>query len=456
MAGIGFELRKLLKRDSYIGLVQAYGYAGLISSGPWVLSILGLVAIGLISLNASVSEGMITQFQVSVTYLIMSTLIGTGFVQLAFTRWVSDRMFELNLDAILPNFAGVMLVVNTVGGVLSMVLAFTAFRDESVLYRVLMCAGFVTMSLVWVATIFMSGLKFFKTIVGLFAMGYTLSVLLAYLMRGWGLEGLLAGYIAGQFLMLIGMMFIVVRSFPMPRMISFDCFKPGAMYPTLIWVGALFNFGIWADKIVFWIYPDTSMNVIGPLRASVIYDLPVFLAYLSIIPGMAVFLVRFETDFVEWYDKFYGAVRKGGSLEQIAQMRDGMVDAIRQGLFEIIKVQTLSVLIVVVFAPTIFDKLQISQLYLPLFYVQAVSASLQVALLAMMNVFFYLDKRLLVLVVVGVLSVLNIVFSVATLYLGAVFYGYGFALALLCTLVLSLLMLERKLARLEYETFMLQ
>ncbi len=456
MAGIGFELRKLLKRDSYIGLVQAYAYAGLISSGPWVLSILGLVAIGIISLNVVVPDLLITQFQVSVTYLIMTSLIGTGFVQLGFTRWVSDRLFELNRDVILPNFAGVMLVTNTVGGIFALVLAFTVFRQESILYRALMCGGFVTMSLVWVATIFMSGLKFYKTIVALFGFGYTLSVMLAFALRPWGLEGLLAGYIGGQFLMLVGMMFIVIRSFPAPRMIGFECFQRGAMYPTLIWVGALFNFGIWADKMVFWIYPATSVAVIGPLRASVIYDLPVFLAYLTIIPGMAVFLVRFETDFVEWYDKFFGAVRKGGSLQEIAEMRDGMVDAIRQGLFEIIKVQTLSVLIMVVFAPSIFDKLQISQLYLPLFYVDAVAASLQVALLAMMNVFFYLDKRFIVLVLVGMLSVLNIGFTIATLYMGAAFYGYGFALALLITLVTSLVMLERKLSRLEYETFMLQ
>ena len=38
MAGIGFELRKLLRKDSLLGLVQAYAYAGVIGSGPWVLS----------------------------------------------------------------------------------------------------------------------------------------------------------------------------------------------------------------------------------------------------------------------------------------------------------------------------------------------------------------------------------------------------------------------------------
>ena len=49
MAGIGFELRKLLKKDTLLGLLQAYTFAGIIGSGPWVLSILGILIIGLLS-----------------------------------------------------------------------------------------------------------------------------------------------------------------------------------------------------------------------------------------------------------------------------------------------------------------------------------------------------------------------------------------------------------------------
>ena len=456
MAGIGFEIRKILNRDSYFSLVRAYAYAGLISSGPWVLSILGLVAIGLLAVNINMPTVLISQFQVSVTYLTMASLILTGVMQLSFTRWVSDQLYAKRDDDIVPNFAGVLLVTNVVAGTLAMVLVFVSFRQESVIYRMLMVAGFVTMCDIWIATIFMSGLKFYKTIVMLFGGGYAISVALAFALRGDGLEGLLAGYVVGQFMMLTGMVFIILRSFPAERLIAFDCFKRGAMYPSLMAVGVLFNFAIWADKIVFWVAEQTSNAVIGPLRASVIYDMPVFLAYLGIIPGMAVFLVRFETDFVDWYDRFYNAVRDGGSLEEIARMRDAMVATVRQGLFDIIKIQTLSVLLLVVFAPTIFKKLSISPLYLPLFYVDAVGASLQVALLAVMNVFFYLDKRREVLITVTLLSLLNIGLSVLSLRLGVAYYGYGFALAMLITVVFALRMLEYKLGRLEYETFMLQ
>ena len=53
---------------------------------------------------------LVTQFQTSVTYMVAGSLILTGLVQLAFTRFVSDRLFEKRKDAILPNLHGLMLV----------------------------------------------------------------------------------------------------------------------------------------------------------------------------------------------------------------------------------------------------------------------------------------------------------------------------------------------------------
>ena len=54
------------------------------------------------------------------------------------------------------------------------------------------------------------------------------------------------------------------------------------------------------------------------------------------------------------------------------------------------------------------------------------------------------------------LVVLNVLLTGVSLYLGAAFYGYGFALAMLLTMCTGLHLLNRELARLEYRTFMLQ
>ena len=133
MAGIGFELRKLLQRDSYFSLLRAYAYAGVISAGPWVLSIIGLAVIGVVSVKTVLPTQLVTQFQVSVTYLIAASLIITGVVQLAFTRWVSDQLYVRKNDIIVPNLAGVLLVTNVVAGTLAVALVFLEFRNESAL-----------------------------------------------------------------------------------------------------------------------------------------------------------------------------------------------------------------------------------------------------------------------------------------------------------------------------------
>lgn len=457
MAGIGFELRKLLRKNTLVGLVEAYAYAGIIGSGPWVFSIIGILLIGLFSASVVVPSSLVTQFQTSVTYLVASSLILTGLVQLAFTRFISDRLFEKKRDLILPNLHGLMLVVVTFASVFGTVCLFFLLPELGLIYRLLMLAGFVLMCGVWVLTILLSGMKRYKAIVVLFGIAYTLIVLSALWLRAYGLEGLLGGFVFGNFILLAGMWGMTVKEFSLQKtLISFEFAQRKLLYPSLIAIGLLYNLGIWIDKFMFWYFPPTSDAIIGHLRASLIYDLPVFLSYLSIIPGMAVFLVRIETDFVEYYDKFYDAVREGGSLEYIESMRDEMVYSIQQGLSEIAKIQTLAVLITFVAGPAVLRTLDISELYLPLLYVQVIGAGLQVGLMAILNVFFYLDQRKLVLLLCIEFVVLNVALTALTLWFGAALYGYGFTVAVLITLCTGLVMLSRQLNQLEYETFMLQ
>jgi uncharacterized membrane protein len=456
MAGIGFELRKLLERDSLTGLAQAYAYAAVISSGPWVLSIIGILFVGFMSASAVTPAFWITQFQVSVTYLIAGSLILTGPVQLAFTRFVADRLFEKQKEAVLPNFNGMLLLVIAGAGVVALPAVLFLFPGESVAYRLLMLSGFVLLSGIWVATLLLSGLKQYKQIVGMYALGYGIVMVAATMLKTLGLEGLLFGFVLGHFVMFAGMVLLIARGFPSPRFIAYEFIERGRMFPALILGGLLYNLAIWADKLVFWFHPDTGQAVIGPLRASVIYDLPVFLAYLSIIPGMAVFLTRMETDFVEYYERFYTTVRDGGSLDELENLRDEMVLIIRQGLGEIVKIQAIAVLVLFVAGPALLRALDISELYLSLLQVQVISAGLQVVLLGILNVFFYLDKRVIVLALTLLLAGCNVLLSLATIRLGAPYYGYGFACALLVTVLAATWLLGRKLDSLEYETFMLQ
>ncbi len=456
MAGIGFEIKKILRRDSYLSLFTAYAYAGIIGSGPWVLSILGVLIIGLMSLGVVLPHVLITQFQVTITHLIAMSLILTGFLQLSFTRYIADRLFEKDASIIMPNFIGALFVTTAVAGIIGILLAMFAFPQQSAIYRILLIANFVVLCNIWIATIFLSGMKNYKAILILYTLGYGIAVLGAILLRGAGINGLLMGVLLGHFVLLSGMALLIISAYPSDRFIEFDFLRKKRMFSSLIWTGFFFNLGVWIDKYLFWYTPTTGQSVIGIFNASLIYDLPIFLAYLSIIPGMAVFLVRMETDFVEYYQKFYDAVRDGGTLSYIEEMRDEMVATARLGIFEIIKIQTIAVLIIFVAGPTILDAIGISQYYLSLLYIDVVAAGLQVVFLGIMNVLFYLDKRHIALALTALFAGLNLTFSLISLYLGAAWYGYGFAVSLLISVVVGMYWLDKKMAILEYETFMLQ
>jgi len=456
MAGIGFELRKLLAKGTYTGVFQAYGYAGIISAGPWVLSIQAILVIGLLSYAVISPNRQVNEFQVTVTYIMVCSLILTGLVQLAFTRFVADRLFEQKFDWVLPNFNGVMLLVTGVSGTIGLALVLWLFPDQSDAYRVLLLAGFVTMCCIWTATILLSGLKRYLEIFGLYLIGYAVTVVAALTLRPLGLEGLLLGFVIGHFVLLTGMVTLILREYPSERFISFEFMQRRQFYPALIGCGFLYHCAVWVDKFMFWYHPDTGVRVIGPLHASIIYDLPIFLAYLAIIPGMAVFLVEIETEFSEAFQKFYDAVREGATIGRIEELRDELVFTVRGGLFEIVKIQSITVLAVFVVGPWLLEKMGFSDLYLPLLYVDVVSASLQVLLLAIITIFYYVDKRPIVLFLVALCFVLNTVLTYVSLQLGAPFYGYGFALALIVTIVAAIMFLDRKLAVIEYETFMLQ
>ena len=95
-------------------------------------------------------------------------------------------------------------------------------------------------------------------------------------------------------------------------------------------------------------------------------------------------------------------------------------------------------------------------LSLPLFHIDLVAVGIQLLLLAIQNVLFYLDARGINVTLCALFFFGNIAFTFITIELGASFYGYGFAAAALLAALTGLWLLSRKFDKLEYETFMLQ
>ncbi len=455
MAGIGFELRKYLNDDSFSGTVKAYGFAGLISAGPWVLSILGVMLIGIVALSQKVGGREVEQFTTSVTWIMGSSLVLSGLLQLVFTRFIADRLFEGRANIINSNLFGAMLLTTLVSGAIGLAILSTIFH-EPLSYELLMLGNFVTLNNVWIVVIFVAGLKKFKYILYSFAAGYSTTVVLSILLIPYGMNGLLAGLLAGHAVLLFSMLAVIIPEHPLKdsTTVRADFLKIKQIFPILIFIGFFYNIGIWIDKLMFWFHPGTSEAIIGPLRASLIYDLPIFLAYLSIIPGMAVFLLRIETDFAEAYDGFFAAVRGNASLQEIETLGNEMILAVREGIFQIIKVQGITVLVLYMLGPKIVAWLGISDKFIHLYYIDLVGVAAQVLMLAVLNVLFYLDRLTDAFWLTLTLFISNSLFTWITLQMGPMFYGYGFGLSMTLTAFVGIFLLSSELENIEFRTFM--
>jgi uncharacterized membrane protein len=456
MAGIGFELRKILSRRGYTHLLEAYIYAGVISSGPWLISIVGIALIGMLSLNLVVPKVFLQQFQVSVTYLFVFSLIFSGVFQFSYVRYIADRLFERRTDLVLPTFMATLLVLTLISLVVAAVVFFGFFAEMSLVYRVVMTSSFVLLCNIWIAVIFLTGMKKHREIAGLFLLSYVILTILAIALSDYGADGLLIGFWFGQVLLFTGVLRLILICYPSHDVFSTDFFRRLREYRTLVGVGIFFNLGIWVDKIMFWYYPPTSDPLVGLFRFSPIYDFPIAVAYLSIFPGMAAFLLRIETDFVEYYQQFYDAVREGGTLDHIQEMRNEMVWSIQQGVLEIIKIQLLAMLCFFAAGGYVLDQMGIPRLHHPLLYIDLVSVALHVVMVSLLSIFFYLDAQRTVLKLSLMLLVLNALLTAISMHLGPFYYGYGFALALLVVSTVGMMDLNKRLDRLEYITFMLR
>jgi polysaccharide biosynthesis protein PelG len=464
VAGIGFGIRDLLRRDGFLGFFRAYAYAGVIGSGPWILSFAGILLIHILGRRLGIPVRLITQFQTSVTYVIAVSLVLSGALTLAFTRFASDRIYEGRPERVGPAFLGALTLLTAASGLAGLCLSAFAFPGQSATYRLFMIMSFVAMNGIWLSASLLSGIKRYLALVGLFGIGYAVVVAASLALRARGLEGLLGGFLLGHFLMLAGMLRLILRAFPAVSVppagsrgrfqVSFEFLRRRYRYPSLVLAALAYNLGIWADKAWFWFAPHLGQPVIGLLRSSLIYDIPIFLSYVATLPGMAVFLVRMETDFAEKHRNFYGAIHAGATLGQIAEAKDDMVDTIRQGLLEIAKIQGLGVLFAMIWGPAMLRWLGISQLYQRLLYIDVVAAGLQVVFLGLCNVLFYLDKRRAVLGLSLLLLAANLLLTMGSVALGAEFYGYGFAAAMLLAVLAGLWTLDRNLHDLEFRTFM--
>ncbi len=452
MAGIGFRLQALVKKGTYLGASTAYIASAVITAGPWLAGAASLFILNNTSVAYLSSSERTLLFATIVCSFAFSLMVAAG-PQMLITRYLADLFYADNLKQIAPTCMGVFYLFFPL---FFLTLPFLLFAPFDIRYRLLVDSLFLTLTMTWLIMIFLSAAHEYVRIVLVFVCCYGIGcgagIALGY---SKGLLGSLAGFTLGQVICLCLLISMILQEFPSRERASLEYLKYVRKYGNLCLIGGGFAVSLWIDSILFW-FSGQGQIVSNFYHLFAPYDITKFAISLSTIPASVIFMIHLETNFDRHYQNFYRSIQAKGTLANLVKAREGMLAAVRKGVGIIIKVQGLVALFLCIVAGDLANVVGLSQQWIVLLRLGLIAGLFQFLTFCMLLLLLYIDRRREALLLVSCLFLCNTVFTLLTLRLGPAFYGAGDLSACILSSILGWLLLNRRLKRLEFLTFMFQ
>ncbi|MGI4976529.1 MAG: exopolysaccharide Pel transporter PelG [Janthinobacterium lividum] len=450
MAGIGFVLRRLTQRDDLAGGAQAYLAAAAVTSGPWLLTVLAILLTDALSRMRGDPVDQET-FRAILSYNFCFSLVLTSPLTVVATRITADRIFDGDIATIGSIYVQA-LSASVVLQMLPMVVFWGLVVHLPWELRLVAIASYTSLVGLWVTVTFLSVLKDFRLALGVVALGMIVACVCAVLARPLGAAGLLGGFTLGTSIIAVLGGARVLMEFPWRPLAWRETWDAARGFPSLAVIGLVAAAAPWADKWVMWCAPGAERLDSG-LRDFPAYDSAMFIAYLVMVPGIAMFFVAIETDFFVHYRRYFDELLQGARLARLELLRRRIIATVLRAGLSLLVLEGLVAAVTILGGPTFVQMGWMTEQQHPIFRFGVLGALFHTQLLCLLVVLAYLDARRMQLVVVLVFLGLNAALPTLLLSLGDRWYGYGYFAASLVSLLVAVVLTFVELHHLNYRVF---
>ena len=460
MAGVGFNLRKLMQRDDLLGIVKGFFYSTWVTAGPWILTILVLFMI--IWVSGVAGYQTIAEFRLIIIYNFAFSLAFTGPVFMVVTRYLADLVFRANevnedgsrsTDAVPGMLLGSLVIVFLLQfPVVGWFYLWYVDLESSV--RVAAMVNYFLVACLWVVAVYLTALKAYNIISSTFLVGLIVSMGLAWLFASsYSLAGMLMGFSVGLALIMFALIAYVFSEYRADARNLFGFVRYFKRYWELALAGLFYNLAIWVDKWIMWLMAPEREMIIPGMPSYSDYDAAMFLAYLSIIPGLAMFVISVETGFFLKYLRFYRDISEHVSFARIKKNLSGIVSSLSSGMRSMIVLQGCIVVVLLLLSPKLYELIGFSYTQIGMFRYGVLGAFFHVLLVMQFIILAYFDFRRLSMLLQLFFLVTNALFTLVSLKMGFPFYGAGYFASTLLTFVVTYYLSARHIDDLPYRTF---
>jgi uncharacterized membrane protein len=176
-----------------------------------------------------------------------------------------------------------------------------------------------------------------------------------------------------------------------------------------------------------------------------------FLAFLSVIPGMVFFVVHLETRFFEALRGYFRLLAQKGSWQQIEDSRQELLPVFMRGFRNLILVQGSISVLIIVLAPWLFSLPRFDFMQMGVFRISVLAAFFQTMGVCLGTMLSYVDDRRGYLYSQILFLVINIVATLFFIKTGFAGYGYGFFTAAIITFAYLAWRVGNQLQQLTYQ-----
>lgn len=443
MAGIGFELKKMFAKRGLLSIIRAYGYAGIVCTGPMILGIVLLLGIRFLAQFAGATEGEIEFLNALVQYTMMFSLILSNGFSLVTTRYVADWLYVDRPERIMPSFWGgiaLMLVIGTPLYILYMMVS-----GLPVTNLVLGVIFFGELILVWTEINYLTAIKDYEGIMKTFVVALITAFAVGAILLQTNMNIVVAMQIAvcvAYAVMAVWYYVLLVEYFPQGRCSSLHFLKWFDKYPQLAFLGIFLSIGVYGHIFIMWTWP-IGKQIYGLMYVAPEYDIPALLAFLSTLVTTINFVTSVEVNFYSKYKTYFSLFNEGGSYVDIEQAEREMKTTLVQELAYTFTKQFFTTIVFIIVGTLLLPQLPLGMTedMLGIFRVLCVGYAFYAVGNAVMLIQLYFSDNKGALISVSVFAFVSCTSTLLLREVEIKYYGAGFLLGGIAFSITALILL---------------
>lgn len=295
---------------SYMSFILQAAFTGVfIVAGPWLLSILNLSVLG--SLLASFEGIEPGNLFAPIVYGYAFFLLSSVPIHYLFTRMAADYLYmkqERQVTRIMLIFLVPLILLGVLVSLVILHLADPGATQLSLTFRVGYVLFGIGINILWLVLIVVSLLRWHGRLLASFLLSLGLSVVILQIF-GAGIDDIMLAFGLSNLIMALVLGILCLVAFPPSKIVHLGAQIRQTLVQSrfLLLAGWLYSLTLWAEKILYWITDGAPAGTLN-IRLFEPYDFAVYLANLSLIPGMVFFVVYAETSYASSLRKFLNAL----------------------------------------------------------------------------------------------------------------------------------------------------